>query len=66
MGSNPADAPGAPPSGDPPPPTPRPSDPSQRDRHARVQERCGPVAIERHVKDDGRSLLLYTREAEQA
>jgi hypothetical protein len=24
------------------------------------QERSGPVAIERHVKDDGRALILYT------
>ncbi len=24
-------------------------------------ERCGPIAIARHVKDDGRALLLYTR-----
>jgi len=25
-----------------------------------TEERCGPVAIARHVKDDGRSLLIYT------
>jgi|GEM_PF-1571831 hypothetical protein len=25
-------------------------------------ERVGPVAIARHVKDDGRALILYTRE----
>jgi hypothetical protein len=24
-------------------------------------ERVGPVVVERHVKDDGRALILYTR-----
>jgi hypothetical protein len=27
----------------------------------RIPERFGIVAIDRHVKDDGRKLLLYTR-----
>jgi hypothetical protein len=27
-------------------------------------ERCGPVAIARHVKDDGRALILYTHTRE--
>jgi hypothetical protein len=47
-----------------------PSDRSQdaareerEDRHGRGSEpeRFGAVAIARHVKDDGRALLLYTR-----
>jgi hypothetical protein len=25
-------------------------------------ERSGPVAVARHVKDDGRALILYTRD----
>jgi hypothetical protein len=25
-----------------------------------AQERFGPLAVERHVKDDGRALILYT------
>ncbi len=29
-------------------------------------ERYGTVAVTRHVKDDGRALLLYTRAAEQS
>jgi hypothetical protein len=29
-------------------------------RDAHVQERSGLLAVERHVKDDGRSLILYT------
>jgi hypothetical protein len=29
-----------------------------REEHA--QERSGPLAIERHVKDDGRALILFT------
>jgi hypothetical protein len=31
---------------------------SQRERY-RELERTGPVAIARHVKDDGRALILY-------
>jgi hypothetical protein len=27
---------------------------------ARPEERCGVVQVARHVKDDGRALLLYT------
>jgi hypothetical protein len=30
-----------------------------------VDERIGPVAIERYVKDDGRALIVYTREPRQ-
>jgi hypothetical protein len=26
----------------------------------RAQERTGPLAVERHLKDDGRALILYT------
>jgi hypothetical protein len=29
----------------------------RREEHA--QERFGPLAVERHVKDDGRALILY-------
>lgn len=29
---------------------------------ARDEERAGPVAIARHVKDDGRALILYARD----
>jgi hypothetical protein len=29
-------------------------------REAHVHERFGPLAVERHVKDDGRALILYT------
>ena len=29
-------------------------------REAHAQELCGPLAVERHVKDDGRALILYT------
>jgi hypothetical protein len=32
------------------------------ERTAREErETCGPLDIERHVKDDGRALILYTR-----
>jgi hypothetical protein len=26
-----------------------------------VQERYGPLRVERHLKDDGRALIIYTR-----
>jgi hypothetical protein len=29
-------------------------------REPATQDRFGPLAVERHVKDDGRSLILYT------
>jgi hypothetical protein len=29
-------------------------------RDEQLQERLGPLAVERHVKDDGRALILYT------
>lgn len=28
------------------------------------EERTGPLAIARHVKDDGRALILYTRDTQ--
>jgi len=34
------------------------ADEGRREEHA--QERFGPLAVERHVKDDGRALILYT------
>ncbi|HEV3283595.1 MAG TPA: hypothetical protein VG010_05280 [Solirubrobacteraceae bacterium] len=30
------------------------------DQDAEKRERFGPLAVERHVKDDGRALILYT------
>ena len=37
----------------------------ERDTRSRTerarQERYGPLALERHAKDDGRALLLYVR-----
>jgi hypothetical protein len=30
----------------------------RREEHA--QQRFGPLAVERHIKDDGRALILYT------
>jgi hypothetical protein len=30
------------------------------DQDAEKHERFGPLAVERHVKDDGRALILYT------
>jgi len=33
--------------------------PGQEDERERQEERAGPVAVERHVKDDGRALILY-------
>jgi hypothetical protein len=33
----------------------------QRGERESRDERTGPVAITRHVKDDGRALILYTR-----
>jgi hypothetical protein len=46
---------------------PGPADPAPADRRAasgvsevgEEQERCGPLAIARYLKDDGRALLLY-------
>jgi hypothetical protein len=32
------------------------------DERVEPDERVGPVAIARHVKDDGRALILYTRD----
>jgi hypothetical protein len=46
---------------EPPPPPSRP-DPTadQHRRSSRAGERIGPLAIDRHVKDDGRALILYS------
>jgi len=41
---------------------PRPGEP--RPGEPQPGERYGPIAIARHVKEDGRALLLYTRPAE--
>ncbi len=39
-----------------PPTPPTPGGPADVPR-----ERCGTLAVEHHVKDDGRPLILYTR-----
>jgi hypothetical protein len=42
-----------------------PPEPRQRsdiDPQTHAHEHSGPMAIERHVKDDGRALILYTRD----
>lgn len=51
-------------------PEPPPADRSERPpAHAENgagearKERCGPLAVERHAKDDGRALILYARHA---
>jgi hypothetical protein len=36
-------------------------DPLARAQTAGAPERYGPVQLERHVKDDGRALLVYAR-----
>ena len=45
---------------------PPPGQPSQSDPQIDAPERTGPVAIARHVKDDGRALILYTRDERPA
>jgi len=35
---------------------------TRQDERTDQHERTGPVAIARHVKDDGRALILYTRD----
>ena len=49
--------------GDPfePPASGRPSEIGQRTDQ---DEHTGPIAIARHVKDDGRALILYTRDTQ--
>ena len=50
--------------GTPPPPS-GPSQPGENgpaDGPAQPEERYGILRVARHLKDDGRSLLLYTRE----
>jgi hypothetical protein len=52
-----------------PPPSDRPSGfddqadaPTRGGERGPQDEHSGPVAIARHVKDDGRALILYTRD----
>ncbi|HSZ13234.1 MAG TPA: hypothetical protein VK790_04285 [Solirubrobacteraceae bacterium] len=40
-----------------------PPDPEALERE-QEDERTGPVKIARHVKDDGRALIVYTRDAD--
>ncbi len=35
-------------------------EPRERDELAEPTEQFGPLAVSRHVKDDGRALILYT------
>jgi len=49
---------------EPPPSGPEPEierDPKREPEQA--NEHVGPLAIARHVKDDGRALVIYTRDA---
>ncbi|MGA2319661.1 MAG: hypothetical protein ABSG95_02805 [Solirubrobacteraceae bacterium] len=47
---------------EPPPPGRSEIDPrGEGDEHARRGEHAGPLKVVRHVKDDGRALILYTR-----
>ena len=43
-------------------------DPGEQPRPGELQpdERYGPVVVARHVKDDGRALLLYTHAAQES
>jgi hypothetical protein len=50
---------GAQPSDD-PPASGRAQESSPGEPEQPHEERCGPVAIARHVKDDGRALILYS------
>jgi hypothetical protein len=36
-------------------------EPRERDEPVEPAERFGPLAVSRHVKDDGRALILFTR-----
>jgi hypothetical protein len=47
--------------GEPAEPLP-PGQPSQSEERIDAPERSGPIAIARYVKDDGRALILYTRD----
>ena len=47
--------------GKPPETPPRGNDDVRWCERADETERIGPVAVARHVKDDGRALILYTR-----
>jgi hypothetical protein len=49
----------------PPPPQPprEPGGSHAAGEGAQTQERYGPIALERLVKDDGRSLILYRHDA---
>jgi hypothetical protein len=44
----------------PPPDSPQPDRRHEQGAHPHAGELYGKVAIERHRKDDGRALLLYT------
>ncbi len=49
--------------GDPAEP-PRQDEPTGDEERPEDEERIGPLTIARHVKDDGRMLILYTRDAQ--
>ncbi|MGD0452489.1 MAG: hypothetical protein ABSB69_02730 [Solirubrobacteraceae bacterium] len=40
----------------------KPAEPPPSAPRGGQSERTGPVAIARHVKDDGRALIIYTRD----
>jgi hypothetical protein len=46
------------------PTPPSPDRPRGREEHTKPPETFGAVALERHVKDDGRALILYTLRAQ--
>jgi len=41
------------------------SDRSERPSEGATEEQFGPIALARHVKDDGRALILYRRLGEE-
>jgi hypothetical protein len=48
----------------------KPAEPGQSERDSQIEppradERTGPVTIARHLKSDGRALILYTRDADR-
>jgi hypothetical protein len=48
----------------------KPAEPGHPERDSQVEppradERAGPVTIARHVKADGRALILYTRDTDR-
>jgi len=40
----------------------KPAEPPPSGHRSEREERVGPVTIVRHVKDDGRALIIYTRD----